>query len=184
MRRSSFYALAGFSIAVALGACSGGGGGCGGLAALPADPQPTGFPRDQQIEGGIQARVTKPGFDKLSSLIPVLAKQALAKPMCFGKQQQNLGLGSVSECDDNCNGGTGCPITITLRPDLAPPGGISISMPDGSNPIIHIDAAFDVHMPMKIRYKLLIGGWNDLCTMDVDSNGTHINADIQLGIDA
>src|SRR5258706_5343492 len=102
MRSSQWYVLVGLSFAVALGWGCGGGGGCGGTMPLPKDPVPTGFPRDQQIEGGIQARITKPGFDKLSAMIPELAKGALSSPTCIPKQQQNVLLGEVSECDSAC----------------------------------------------------------------------------------
>src|SRR5258707_1080235 len=46
-----------------------GGAGCSFLKPLPADPKPLGFPTDQVIEGGIQARITKPGVDKLADAL-------------------------------------------------------------------------------------------------------------------
>ena len=53
-----------------------GGSGCAFLKPLPKDPKPLGFPTDQLIEGGIQARVTKPGIDKLAQSVPRLANLA------------------------------------------------------------------------------------------------------------
>lgn len=186
--------LVGFASFIALGFGCGGGGGCGGLAALPKDPAPWGLPGDQTIEGGMQARVTKPGFDKISALIPALAKSALptqAKPICVPRQQQAVKLfgsgADIKECDAACGGGTGCPAWVDLRPDIAPPGGISVSMKDGTNPVVDIDAAFDVHLVLPIQYRLCAfgacGGWKSVCDLHVDGPGTHVKAGIQLGID-
>src|SRR5207249_2135221 len=64
------------------------GGGCGGMRPLPTDsagkpsPAPYGLPSDQLIEGGIQARITKPGFDKLLGVIPTLVQGALGSGIC------------------------------------------------------------------------------------------------------
>ena len=58
---------------VALGMGCGSSGGCSGITPLPTDPAPLGFPRDQLIEGGIQARITDqttiftPGFSQAST---------------------------------------------------------------------------------------------------------------------
>jgi hypothetical protein len=181
MRISSYITLVGMSLAVAVGWGCGGGGGCG-LGPLPKDPAPVGIPYSQVIEGGAQARVTKPGFDKLSSLVPTLAQKALAQGFCVPKQTQNLLIGDVSECGQMCGQGAGCPVQITLRGDISPPGGIGISVPDGTNPTIHIDAAFDVNVPMQIDAHLFGIGF-DVCTMNVSSPGTHVIADVNLGID-
>ncbi len=177
-----------FTLAIGLGwGCAGGGGvgaGCGGLKPLPMDPPPRGMPHDQEIEGGMQVRVTKPGFDKVSSLIPALAGPQLTKAQCLPKQQQKIGVGflsvTISECNGACNGGQGCPIGIALRPDLAPPGGIAVSMDPGNNPAMHVDAAFDIHIPIDLKVEPLIG---NVCTLNIDAKATHINADIGLGID-
>src|SRR4051812_6455412 len=72
--------------------CGSSGAGCAGCALqpLPKDangnpsPAPFGLPSDQLVEGGIQARVTKPGFDKLLSIIPGLLKGATSN-ICIGK---------------------------------------------------------------------------------------------------
>src|SRR5262245_36176895 len=75
------------SLGVGCGAAT--GGACGGLRPLPTDssgkpsPQPFGLPSDQLIEGGIQARITKPGFDKLISVIPGIIKGALPTGACL-----------------------------------------------------------------------------------------------------
>ena len=54
-------------------------GACGGLKPLPSlngqpNPAPLGLPTDQVIEGGIQARITKPGMDKLLGREKTLAR--------------------------------------------------------------------------------------------------------------
>ena len=191
----SRYALLGISTFVALGiGCGGNGLGCGGSSGLPKDPGPWGFPMDQAIEGGLQARITKPGFDKISALIPSLAAGALptmAKPQCMGVQQQSLKIagtgGDVRLCNAGCGGGTGCPVWVDLRKDLAPPGGIGLSMADGQNPVINVDAAFDVNMRIPIEHRFCVfgicQGWQNDCTMAVKGPGTHVKAGIQLGID-
>ena len=180
---TSHFVLGTFTVLVGLGWGCGGGGGCGGLTPLPKDPGPRGMPPDQEIEGGAQIRITKPGFDKISSLIPALAGPALTKPSCLPKQDQNFGFGDLIECDSACNGGQGCPIDITLRPDIAPPGGIAVSIEPGNTPIVHVDAAFDIHIPVPIDLKVIFLGTKNICTLNIDAPGTHINADIGLGID-
>ena len=178
----------------ALSVSCGGGNGCAGTGALPADPAPWGFPMDEAIEGGMQARITPPGFARLSALIPALAQAVLpsmASPICMPEQQQSLKIlgtgGDVRLCHGACAAQTGCPAWIDLRPDLAPPGGIGVSVPDGESPVVAVDAAFDVHMQVPIQHRLclfgLCQGWQDDCTLDVDSPGTHIEAGVPLGID-
>ncbi|MSP63835.1 MAG: hypothetical protein EXR72_26515 [Myxococcales bacterium] len=178
----STYLLGAFSLLFALGwGC--GGNGCG-VQPLPKAPAPRGFPPDQQIEGGMQVRITRPGFDKLSSLIPELAKDSLLKPQCLPKQKLGVVIGDLTACDGACNGGTGCPITIKLRPDIAPPGGIAISMKDNSkNAIVHIDMAFDIFLPINFKFKPIIGGTIDVCTLNLNAPANRINADIRLDID-
>src|SRR5262245_7318891 len=79
------------------------GAGCAALQPLPDLPRPTGFPPDQVIEGGLQARLTKPGFDKLASLIPKLVQDQLSKPFCIPPAEQSLaGIADVKECTDSC----------------------------------------------------------------------------------
>lgn len=191
------------ALGLSLGCGSGGIAGCGGMEALPNQPAPWGFPMDQAIEGGIQARITKPGFDKVSSLIPSLAGSALptqSSPMCLPQDTQNVSLSIVSGdfnyCNMTCTGSTsGCPIWLSLRPDLAPPGGIGVSVPDNSTAAnVNIDIAFDAHVRVPLRARAcedLIGhvctGWFDICStgnpLRLDTNGTHIRAQIPLGID-
>src|SRR5438034_8887296 len=95
--------LVGFTVLVACGFGCGGGGlsGCGGSTALPKEPGPWGFPMDQAIEGGLQARITKPGFNKITSLIVPLAKDSLLKPQCLASQTLvNLGnFAKVTICE-------------------------------------------------------------------------------------
>lgn len=195
LRVTGSHAL--FAVALAIGVglgCGGNGLGCGGSSGLPADPKPWGFPMNQAIEGGLQARITRPGFDKISALVPALTAGALPtqqKPQCMGVQQQSLKIagtgGDVRLCNRQCGGGAGCPVWVDLRKDIAPPGGIALSMADGGNPVVKVDAAFDVNMQIPIEHRFCIfgicQGWQNDCTMSVKGPGTHINADIQLGID-
>ena len=62
---------------VAMGAC-GNLGGCGACSA--AQPLPGGaLPADQTVEGGAQIRVTPPGFNKLTSILPGALNQSLGE---------------------------------------------------------------------------------------------------------
>src|SRR6185503_19812160 len=81
---------------------SGGGGGCARLQPLPKDPAPLGFPTDQLIEGGMQARITKPGMDKLVATIPALFQKMLASGFNVTVQSQSLSIiGTVYECSSS-----------------------------------------------------------------------------------
>jgi hypothetical protein len=181
-----------------------GGGGCAGLQPLPKDskgnyaPAPLGLPSDQVIEGGLQARITKPGMDKLMATIPKLFGSLLGG-ICIPSISQQIGPTcfdiTVGACQSNgCNGGKtqGCPINIQLT---SPDGKdvITATLSDGNNPVIHIDAKFDVDVPLNIDYggSLFCASASGSCTMDVASqhygsgtgNPLEITADIQTGID-
>lgn len=162
-------------VCLAMGCSSGGAGGCGGLTPLPSAPAPVGLPFDQQIEGGLQVRITPPGFTKLSSVVPELLKPVLTTPFCI-PPQTFLG---INICGSPCNGGTGCPVTITLRGDLAPPQGIAASVPNNSSQaVVHIDSAFNVSVPVRTNNGITT------CVFGATTNGTHVNADIGLGTSA
>ena len=71
---------------------TGGGGGCAGLKPLPAAPTPLGLPSDQVIEGGLQARITKPGMDKLIGAVVNLVSGGLKNGICIPAINQNFGI--------------------------------------------------------------------------------------------
>jgi MYXO-CTERM domain-containing protein len=162
-------------LTLGLGCGSSAGGGCGGMRALPATPGPLGLPTNQVIEGGLQARITKPGIDKLTSTIPSLFHSMLDQGFCAANRTQlvNLLVEKVFACSANdCPGGVqGCPAFVYLdskdRPaqvDPAPPfppaaGGnedgkdrILVTLQDSTPttpPVLTVDASFDVLVPVQ-----------------------------------
>src|SRR5690242_17373116 len=104
-----------FALGVGCGSAT--GGACGGLQPLPKDPQPFGFPTDQLIEGGLQARITKGGMMKLSAAIPQLITSAIGGAQCVIPEGSTLG-GLVSYCTNSvpaCPGGHGCGGTFVFN---------------------------------------------------------------------
>ncbi len=187
---------------------SSGAGGCGGFTPLPTvngtpAPAPLGLPSNQVIEGGLQARITKPGMDKLLSTITNLVSGSLQTGIC-AVQPTSTTIGTcvlasvdIGACEsNNCPGGKpGCPAQIQLT-DAQGLDKITISLADGPNPVIHVDAKFDVNVPLEIDYGIkgiaCLAGASGSCTLDIASqhwNGAsgqplEIIADIQTGIDA
>src|ERR1700761_9052838 len=135
---------------------SSGTGGCGGFTPLPTvngtpAPAPLGLPSSQVIEGGLQARITKPGMDKLLSTITNLVSGTLQTGICIPPIDKEFGVTcfdvDVGACKGNgcANNTPGCPAQI----ELTDPTGldkIAITVGDGANPVIHIDAKFDVNL--------------------------------------
>jgi len=108
------FAAASLVLTFGVGCGSSSGGGCGGLRPLPADPKPLGFPTDQLIEGGLQARITKPGMDKLTATIPQLLSGALGNGFCAKTQSSiyNFLGQSANVCEQpspTCKDGNGNP---------------------------------------------------------------------------
>ena len=184
------------------GCGSSAGGGCAGLRPLPSannkpDPTPLGLPADQVIEGGLQARITKPGMDKLLGAIKNLVGGNLASGICVPPFSQNFGATcfnvDVGACNNSmCNGAKGC----ALQMQLSSPDGvdkITVGIAEGDNPVVHVDAKFDIHIPLELDYggQLVCIGGNGSCTLDIASqhwmttsgNPLEITADIATGID-
>ncbi|HWE30136.1 MAG TPA: hypothetical protein VHB97_19135, partial [Polyangia bacterium] len=181
---------------------AGGGGACGGLRPLPSangqpSPGPLGLPTDQVIEGGLQARVTKPGMDKLLGAITNLVGGNLKNGICIPAINQHFGITcfdvNVGACNNStCNGAKGCAASLVLQ-STDGKDTITATISEGDNPLVHIDAKFDVHVPLELDYggTLVCIGANGSCTMDIASqhfndaskNPLEILADIQTGID-
>ena len=103
-------------LAVLLAGCS--GQGCSGVGPLPAAPAPLGFPPGQQIEGGMQLRLTAAGVQRLASTLtptvdaalgslclPAITLAIIGVP-CFETQATLCG-------HPDCAGGaTGCPVHV------------------------------------------------------------------------
>ena len=176
---------------------TGGGGGCSGLKPLPSAPAPLGLPSDQVIEGGLQARITKPGMDKLIGAVINIVSSGLKGGICIPKIVYGPGSGcnaaNVGACGNGtCGGAPGCSASLVLT-SADGKDKITAGISDGANPVVHVDAKFDVHVPLELDYdlQLLCIGTNGSCTMDIASshfndatkNPLEIIADIQTGID-
>ncbi|MDB4965555.1 MAG: hypothetical protein JWN44_1244 [Myxococcales bacterium] len=180
---------------------SGGGGACSGLKPLPSangqpNPGPLGLPTDQVIEGGIQARITKPGMDKLLGAIANLVGGGLNN-LCIAPITNHFGIPcfniDVGACQKSvCKGAKGCTAGIELT-SADGKDKISVTISEGNNPVVHVDATFDIHVPLEIDYAgtLVCLGADSSCTMDIASKHHNdasqqpleITADIATGID-
>src|SRR6476469_2273235 len=135
---------------------TGGGGACGGLKPLPAAPTPLGIPSDKVIEGGMQARITKPGMDKLIGAVVNLVSGGLKNGICIPAINQNVGVTcfdvDVGACNNStCNGAHGCATSLVLT-SADGKDKITASINEGDNPVVHLDAKFDVHVPLELDY--------------------------------
>ena len=143
-----------------VGCGSSGGGGCAALKPLPSAngqpaPAPFGLPPDQVIEGGLQARVTKPGMDKLLGAIVNLVSGGLKSGICIGKNSYGVGCVNAGYCGNGtCGGAPGCTASLILQ-SADGKDKITASIGEGANPIVHVDAKFDVHVPLDLDYDAL-----------------------------
>ncbi|HEY1585686.1 MAG TPA: hypothetical protein VGH63_08355, partial [Polyangia bacterium] len=164
---------------------------------LPTTPGPLGLPSDQVIEGGLQARITKPGMDKLIGAVINIVSSGLQGGICIPKISYGPGSGcnaaTVGACGNGtCGGAAGCKTSLVLT-SADGKDKITAGISDGDNPVVHVDAKFDVHVPLDLDYtlELLCIGGSGSCTMDIASkhfndasqNPLEITADIQTGID-
>lgn len=155
-------------VCLAMGCSSGGSSGCGGLTPLPSAPAPVGLPFDQQIEGGLQVRITPPGFTKLSSVIPEVLEPVLATPFCIPPQR----LLTTNICGGSCNGGTGCPVSIDIK-------NIAVSAPNNpSQAVVQVDTTFNVSASVPTYDGIT------RCTFGATTTGSHVYVDIGLGTSA
>ncbi len=185
-----------------VGCGSSGGGGCATLKPLPSangqpSPAPLGLPTDQVIEGGLQARITKPGMDKLLGAIINLVGGNLKSGICVPPLSQQIGPTcfnvTVGACNNStCGGKAGCTLSVVLQ-SADGKDQITASIAEGANPVVHVDAKFDIHTPVDIDYggQLFCASANGSCTLDIatshfndaSQNPLEIVADIQTGID-
>ncbi len=185
--------------------CGSSGSGCSALKPLPMDPKPLGFPSNQLVEGGVQARITKNGMMKLSNAVPTLVNSALGGGLCAIKENDIVGspgdsIHLVLCSQPSCPGGVkGCAAKIIFNSkDRPPPNNVDdgkdktiITMPDnGTAPIVHVDVSFDVSVPVYADYGFLFGSGSCTLTMfdhhykdQPTADPLHIVADIKLGID-
>src|SRR3954466_3225592 len=148
-----------FLLLFGVGCGSSGGGGCAALRPLPSangqpSPGPLGLPTDQVIEGGLQARITKPGMDKLLGAIINLVGGNLKNGICVPPLSQNFGITcfnvDVGACQKStCSGAKGCTASVVLQ-STDGKDKITATIAEGNNPLVHVDAKFDVHIPLEL----------------------------------
>jgi hypothetical protein len=197
------HLLVATTVVLALGAgCGSTGAGCSTFVSLPKDssgnpsPAPLGIPQNQVIEGGVQARITKPGMDKLLATIPSLLGPTL-NGICLPGKNYPIGVtcfdASFNYCMTNgCAGNTpGCAVHVELD---KPNEGITATLSDGDNPVIHVDAKLNIDVPLEIGYEvdaICIDISNNSCVLDTSTPGYNggdgstleFTADLQTGID-
>jgi MYXO-CTERM domain-containing protein len=170
-----------FILALGVGAGCMGGGPCGSLKPLPTDPQPLGFPTDQLIEGGIQARITAPGFAKLTNAIPRLFESALGMGFCAVKGSQSVLNANICDRYECPMAVQGCPAFVYLdskdrpagnlcgnggQPPCYPPpppagdedgkDGVTVTLNQTSPPTITVHGTFDLLIPMHVLIDWLL----------------------------
>lgn len=146
-------------------------GACGtvGSCSCASQPLPGGkLPADQTVEGGAQVRVTKSGFNKLTSILPGMLNQSFGSGFCVGK---GTVIGFVDYCgnhDGMCN--PGCLITPHLNTLSVNPN------PDGQTLNLVVDASGGTNVPLSAG---ILGS----CTLSASVDHLYANVDITLGID-
>ncbi len=203
---SSFWAVAAVALGVALGGgCA--GGGCSGFSPLPTGPAPFNLPSSQLIEGGIQARLTKPGLDKLMKPVVDLVKTALGPGICLIKEQDLFQ--TVANCNHlvacnqkpaGCSPSTGCAAKLILdskdRPNMVQDNADGVDISVTGPQTLKIKIGFDVDFPLLIDYGVgvkVLGscvGTSGTCNFDIyndhykgnSATPIKLSADIVLGI--
>jgi MYXO-CTERM domain-containing protein len=141
------------------------GMGCGADAGCGCDIQPLpagGLPADQTIEGGMQVRVTRNGFDAIEDVVRAVVNDSFGDGLCVGKVGAGILIADVEACYNNsCTGGAqGCQVNISLDD-------IQMSVPDPDTFHIRVVISADTSIPAR-----LLDPFFDItlasCTLDVD----------------
>ncbi|MBK9035669.1 MAG: hypothetical protein IPL61_31205 [Myxococcales bacterium] len=175
-----------FSIAfVTLAACGGLGGGCGGCGSLPLPAG--GLPKTQTIEGGGQIRVTRPGFTKLTQIIPPLLNQQLGNGFCVGPgsvgtpsggflatgaRYCSTNQGATPSIPDACGAANGCNVGVHLD-------STNISVTNAQRMNVRIQLDVNATVPLSGQ----VVGIGFSCSLSATGPNIVIDADIQFGID-
>jgi uncharacterized protein (TIGR03382 family) len=148
---------------LALSACGGLGSGCG----CTQQPLPAGgLPKDQTVEGGGQIRVTRAGFQKLTSVVPAIINDQLGGGMCIG-QTSILG---ADVCYENNGGCTpGCRVNINVTQTR-----LTVTNNNTLNVFVQANASVAVRIDPPIF---------SACTMNVTANNLSADLDIGFSID-
>ena len=76
--------------------------------------------------------------------------------------------------NSTCGGAKGCAASLS-SPSADGKDKITVTLSEGNNPIVHVDAKFDVHVPLELDYggELVCISANGSCTLDIASQ--HFN---------
>lgn len=166
-----------------LSACGGLGNGCG----CQTQPLPAGgLPKDQTVEGGGQIRVTRAGFQKLTSVLPGILNDSLGQGFCVG--QGSVGTpsggflatgarycatnqGAVPGIPDACGSGTGCNVGVHLD-------SVNVSVTNAQR--LNVRIQLDVNSNVPLSGQVIGIGFG--CTLGVSGPNIVIDADIAFGI--
>jgi hypothetical protein len=183
--RSTRDAFVSVIFVLAIGACGnfGGCGACGSSAPLPPNVagEVQGLPANQTVEGGAQIRVTKSGFDKLTSILPGSLNSQLANGVCV-PQGSIGGFGTFGVgarwCDTN-NGGCspGCKAHVSLNQN-----GFSLSV-NSNTQTLNIAVSTTLSTTIHI-YGQATGALTGSCNLNVNTNNLNGNIDVAFGTDA
>ncbi|RMH41410.1 MAG: hypothetical protein D6689_11245, partial [Deltaproteobacteria bacterium] len=155
------------ALAVLIGSgCS--GGGCNGCAVDPLPPG--GLPADQTIEGGMQVRVTRTGFDAIENIVKAVVQDSFGDGFCVGRQSIDAFVADGEACYRNdCTGGArGCQVDVALQ-------SIDLSVPDPNTFRAHVVVDVSTQIPARIR---VLGVTVDSCTMNVTLNDGDVTLDV------
>ena len=192
---------------VGIGSGCGSTNGCASMKPLPAGLTPFGVPNSQVIEGGMQARLTEPGLKKFSTVIEnQLASGLKTSTQCLIPKKKLVGdigntFGWLVLCPDQAAGcgAPACSASVLFDSSQRPApwniqdgvDKIDFSMADGANPVLNVEASFDLDIPVVVDYALPLGS-EKKCTIeaytahykgDASKKTFHFTAPIQLGID-
>ena len=166
-----------------LSACGGFGNGCG----CTSQPLPAGgLPKDQTIEGGGQVRVTRAGFQKLTSVVPAIVNDSLASGFCVspgstgtpsggfpatGARWCSTNQGGQPGIPDACGNGNGCNVGVHVD-------STNISVTNAQR--LNVRIQLDVNSNVPVSGQVVGIGFS--CTLGVSGPNIVIDADIDLFI--
>ncbi len=148
---------------LALSACGGIGSGCGcSQQPLP----PGGLPDDQTVEGGGQIRVTRAGFEKLTSVVPAILNDSLGGGFCVDRQSI-LGADVCYTNQGGCN--PGCRVNVSVQETR-----LQVTNAQTLNVYVRANANASVRIDPPIF---------SACTMTITANNLSADLDIGFSID-
>ncbi len=175
-RRSRWLASTLFVLGMSACGNFGGCGACGSAGDLP----PGGLPADQTLEGGAQIRVTRTGFDKLTSIIPGVIDGALSNGFCLPSNTVGVGafgisLASATYCPTDAGNGCnpGCQVNVDVNTTT-----VEIT-PDS---LVRIAVSTSISTAIPIDFRGPLGVFLGSCTLGVTSDNLAGSFDIALGI--